>query len=543
MTEKLKSLGESAKVWLMKCLDFLKTHRDKIGVAVMAAVLVWAVGYGQYSGWLYRQPKFQNVTVELGEALPETAAFLTEFADPQKVKLVTEEIDLTKVGTQELVFSHDGKEETVALTVQDTTAPKVIFRDLAVSIRDKVMPEDLVDKVEELSGYTVTAQLPEGAAKYGDVTVTVLVTDEYGNVTEGQSTISYRWMREQFTIELGQTLYSSSLLYGGANEEVELDEARIEQINASPAGNYGVASYIGDEANLCIVTVRDTTAPTLELRNVVIYLGEQAGLEDFVVSAADLSGDVTTRLTAPLPLEETGVYTVTVEARDVNGNVTVAEAELRVIVDTEPPEFYGMDTLYVEKYGAPAYYYGVSAVDARDGEVEFSVDTSRVNTSRAGTYYAVYTARDNEGNEATYRRQVVVNHDAEDTAALVASIAAGLSSDVEELRDYARNAIWYSHEWGGDDPVWYGLNQGNGNCYVHALVFQALLREKGYETMLIWVTDKSHYWNMVKIDGEWKHMDSTPGRWHEMYSIMNDETRYETLSGRDWDRSAWPAVE
>lgn len=543
MTEKLMKLGALAKVWLMKCLGFLKVHRAKIGVTVMAAVLVWAVGYGQYSGWLYRQPKFRNVTVELGEGLPELDAFLTGYADPQKVKLVTEEIDLTLVGTQELVFSHDGKEETVILTVQDTTAPKVEFRDLAVSIQDKVMPEDLVAKVEELSDYTVTFQMPGDSVSYGDVTVTVLVTDEYGNVTEGQSKISYRWMRERYTLELGRTLYSSALLYGGANDAVELDEARIDAINASPAGNYGVASYIGDAANLCIVSVQDTTAPKLEVRDVVVYLGEQAALEDFVVSATDLSGEVATRLTAPLPLEEAGVYTVTVEARDINGNVTVAEAELRVIVDTDPPEFYGMNTLYVEKYGAPAYYYGVSAVDARDGEVEFTVDTSRVNTSRAGTYYAVYTAWDNEGNEATYRRQVVVNHDAADTAALVASIAAGIGSDAESIRDYARDHIWYSSEWGGEDPVWYGFNQKNGNCYVHALCFQALLREKGYETMLIWVTDQSHYWNLVKIDGQWKHMDSTPGRWHEMYSIMNDETRYETLTGRDWDRTAWPAVE
>jgi hypothetical protein len=72
------------------------------------------------------------------------------------------------------------------------------------------------------------------------------------------------------------------------------------------------------------------------------------------------------------------------------------------------------------------------------------------------------------------------------------------------------------------------------------LVFQALLREKGIETQLIWVTDQSHYWNMVKINGEWKHMDSTPGRLHERYSIMTDETRYETLSGRNLDREAWP---
>ena len=76
------------------------------------------------------------------------------------------------------------------------------------------------------------------------------------------------------------------------------------------------------------------------------------------------------------------------------------------------------------------------------------------------------------------------------------------------------------------------------------MVFQALLREKGYETMLIWVTDQSHYWNLVKIDGQWKHMDSTPSpNYHERYSIMNDAMRAETLSGRDWDRTAWPAAE
>ena len=542
--EKVKNLWTSVKPALRKLLTLVKENNGKIDAAILALVLIAAVGFGQYNGWLYRQPKFCDVTMELGQALPEMEAFLTEYADVDKVKLVTSDPDLTLVGTQELVFSHGGKEETVILTIQDTTAPKVELRDLSVSVREKVMPEDLVVKVEDFSDYTVSFQMLGDTTGYGEVTAQVLVTDEYGNATTGECRIDYRWMKEAFTIELGKTLYSSMLLYGGTNETVELDESRIDAINTFPVGTYGVVSYIGEAANLCIVSVRDTVAPELEVRDVAIFLGQTAALEDFVVSATDLSGEVTTRLTEPLHLEETGTYTVVVEAKDKNGNVTTAEAELRVMVDTEPPVFYGVDTLYVEKHATPAYYYGVSAVDERDGKVEFSVDTSRVDTSRAGTYYAVYTARDKEGNEVTYRRQVIVNHDAEDTAALIASIAAGLSSDVEELRDYARNSIWYSHEWGGDDPIWYGLKQGNGNCYVHALVFQALLREKGYETMLIWVTDQSHYWNLVKIDGQWKHMDSTPSpNYHERYSIMNDAMRAETLSGRDWDRTAWPAAE
>ena len=88
--------------------------------------------------------------------------------------------------------------------------------------------------------------------------------------------------------------------------------------------------------------------------------------------------------------------------------------------------------------------------------------------------------------------------------------------------------------------MWYGFKNRSGNCYVHAMCLQALLREKGYTTQLIWVKDKSHYWNLVYINGSWKHVDSTPSSLHSRYSLMNDDQRYSTLSGRDWDRELWP---
>ena len=517
--------------------------RKIIACVIAAVVVMWAIVYGQYNGWQDRQPKFHDVTMELGEPLPDMEAFLTEYADISKVRLVTQEIDLTAAGEQQLVFAHKNKEETVTLTIQDTTAPKVEFLNASVTIREVVEPEDLVTVVEELSAYTVSFRLPDRDAGYGDVTVQVLVTDEYGNATAGESTISYRWMKERFELELGRTLRKGMLVYGAVQSELVLDQAQIDAINAAPVGEYTVVSYFGDAVNECVVVIKDTTAPALKLQDVTVYIGQTAELEDFVVSATDISGEVELRLTEALKLDEVGVHTVAIEAEDINGNIAVAEAELRVIVDADPPEFVGMYTLNVEKHSEPSYYYGISAVDARDGEVSFSVDTSRVDTSKAGTYYAVYTAEDKEGNVATYRRKVVVLHDAEDTAAWIRDIASRLSSDPEEIRDYVRNNIWYSYEWGGEDPIWYGLNEGNGNCYVHAMVFQALLREKGYETQMIWVTDQTHYWNLVKINGVWRHMDSTPGTRHEYYSIMTDDMRYETLSGRDWDRTAWPAAE
>ena len=546
MTDKLEKLAEHIKELPGSVLGFLKTKGGKICVAVAAVVLAAVIGIACYNHWLYQQTKFHGMTIELGDPLPEITEFLTEYANPKKAVLVTsaDEIDLSLVGEQTLTFSHGKKVETVTLTIQDTTAPEVAFQDVSASIRDTLVPEAFVASVTELSEYTVSfVQEPQKPESYDGVTIVVQVTDAYGNTTSGECAVDYRWMMPEYTLELGKKLGKGVLLYHYEQDKALLDQAQLDKISNSPVGTYTITSASGDAVNECVITIQDTTAPKVQLQDVTVFLGETAALEDFLVFVSDASGNVTTRLVQPLKLDEAGTYTVVVEAEDASGNIGSAEAELRVIVDTVPPEFTGMDDMYVAKHSSPNYDYGVTAVDARDGEVEFTVDTSRVNMARAGTYYAVYSAKDKEGNVGTFRRKVVVSHDYEDTVALVSSIASGLGSGVETLRDYVRDEIWYSSSWGGDDPIWYGFKYQSGNCYVHALCFQALLREKGYETQLIWVTDKSHYWNLVNINGQWKHMDSTPGDTHSRYSIMNDAQRYETLNGRNWDRTAWPVVE
>ena len=208
---------------------------------------------------------------------------------------------------------------------------------------------------------------------------------------------------------------------------------------------------------------------------------------------------------------------------------------------TGTPQFYGVEDLKLTKFANTNFAEGVQAVDREDGTVEFTYDASRVDLTDAGIYYVIYTASDSEGNTATYRRKVAIIQDSSDTMALVQSIAADLEGSAEEIRDYVRSSIGYSSDWGGDNPVWYGLQNKTGNCYVHAMVLDALLREKGYKTQLIWCTDKTHYWNLVYLEDGWHHIDSTPSaHTHSKYSLMSDQQRYETLSGRDWDRTAWP---
>ena len=597
-----------------------------IGVISGAAAVVLAFGaMGGYTLWHYKQPKFHDVTMELGEQLPAVTAFLTEAAKAEKAALVTREgsIDLSCVGTQELTFTYGKKTETVRLTIEDTTAPTLKLRDVSADIGTELTPTDFVEEVVDYSKVRLTFAEPlETPDGYGDVTVEVVATDESGNETRETCTLSYVWMRSQLTLELGGSLSKGDILMNPEKDWDLLDQATLDALTTAGVGTYPVSTTTADgKTGTCQVTVVDTVKPELKVKDVKVYEGEAVSMEDFLQSATDLSGPVATKLLQEPNTSKAGTYTITVEAADINGNITTADAKLVVIKDTDAPVFSGLKKLSVDKGKQPNYTSGVTANDAKDGKVafeydasgvdlskpgtytvtytaqdkagnkateqrkitvladtqapkfsglkdisakknktpdyttgvtakdnwdgvvEFTYDDSKVNLSKAGTYYVTYTAVDNAGNKATARRKVVINHDQEDTDALVREVAAGLSSDPEAIRDYVRNSIKYSSSWGDDDPVWYGFKNKKGNCYVHALCLQALLEAKGYETKLIWVTDKSHYWNLIKLDGVWKHIDATPGVRHTKYSLMNDEQRLETLQGRKWDTSKWPACE
>ena len=521
----------------------LKRTWGKILLISLAVVLLAAGFCGYHYYRYYQTPKFQNVTIELGAQLPDISVFLTQHAKPEKVMMVTpkEQINLSLVGQQTITFAQGKKTESITFTIVDTAAPTATFHDVTAGIDTPLTPEDFVSDVYDLSTTTVNFTTPLVQPRsYGDATVELVVTDAYGNQTIGQCFVYYVWMQKTFAMELGDTVEKADLLLNPEKDDALLDQAVLDEINAAPPGIYTVTSTDGTQSSQCKITITDTVAPVLEVKNVSIDSGESISKDSFIVSITDAAAEITTSI-SPAPSNKTlGKQTLTITATDPSGNTTQKQVTLTVHYDTKAPYFSGLSEMVVEKNSTPNYETGVSAKDAKDGAVSFTYDTSKVDITSVGTYYVTYSATDNSGNTGTYYRKVVVNHDSADTAALVSKIASGLGSSVETLRNYVRSNISYSSSWGGGDPVWYGFKNRSGNCYVHAMCLQALLREKGYTTQLIWVKDKSHYWNIVYINGTWKHVDSTPSSLHSRYSLMNDAQRYSTLSGRDWDRELWP---
>ena len=527
--------------------QFFKSKAGKIVTALLAVILLAGAAFGGWQYWLYQQPKFQDVTIELGTTALGMDQFITQYANPGMCRFASDvsNVDIGKPGVYTIVLAHGDKEETVHLTVADTTAPEVTFIPQLTKLSGYTpVPEDFVETYSDLSSVTVSfAVPPKDTGDLRDRYLTVMVTDAYGNVTEQRCLLSYQWLKESYQLEYGTTVTEADLLLQPEVDSDLISQDIINALNTINVGTYTVRSTSGDTTRTCSVTIADTTGPVLELQTVSVYVGDTATAEDFIVSVTDPSGVKEVRLITELDFEAKGVQIAVFEAEDIYGNITTAEAEFIVSTDTVPPVISGLTTLQVQKNSTPNYLIGVSAKDAIDGVCNVRYDASAVNTSQPGTYYVTYYATDKSNNTATARRRVDVLHDAADTQALINELAPKLSSDPEKLRDYVRSTISYSTNWGGSDPVWFGFKNKHGNCYVHAMCLDVLLKYNGYSTQLIWTTCKTHYWLLIYINGTWRHIDPTPSTLHGRYSLMTDAQRLSTLSGRTWDRDAWPACE
>lgn len=516
--------------------------RKKYNIALIAFGMAVLAGYGF---WKFQKPKFQDVTVELGEKQLTIQDFETEHAWSDRVKFVSDPsgIDLGQVGQTQLTLSHGLQEQTVTLQVVDTTAPSAdILQFCQVPANQIPAAETLVSNVQDLSEVKIYyKQEPVIPLDYRDMTVTVVVEDAFGNMLQQDCLMSFLWLREEYTLEMGEELTKEKLLYNPERDATLLDQVQLNKIKAAGIGEYTVTSVFGDREQTCTLTVQDTRGPTLILKNVQCRSARKLKMQNFISSVTDPSGVAEVRLLSQINVKNKGSYPVVIEAEDNCGNITQAEAVLWVADDFQAPKISGdMSELILEKNSdLPDLLEGITAKDNKDGALPVECDTNGLDLSVGGTTYITYRATDSSGNKAEKKRKITVLHDEADTQALVQSIADQFDDDVTKMRHYVYYNIGYNHDWGGDDPVWIGFTEKQGNCYVHTMCLKALLDVKGIENQLIWTTDKSHYWLLVKVDNAWKHVDPTPCI-EPLQPLMNDKQRLDTLFGRVWDTSLWP---
>ncbi len=494
------------------------------------------------------QPKFKDVTIEAGSKDLDLNLFIVNKFYLKRSKCLTdiEKIDLNKTGEYDIEFSFGEKSEIVHLNIIDTTAPKVKFKDITKTSDYKIDLNDFVESVEDVSKYEITTDTNIKELSYGEHKINVIVKDKYGNETSKACLLNISFIYEEVHHELGTPLLISEILVNPKKDTNLIDEKELKEIDVDKEGEYTLDIPYENKTYTSKVIIKDTLPPELNVRDITVYQGDKSVTnKSFVKSVNDNSKKVELTYLNDLDYERVGTQELKIVATDAYGNKTEKTAKLTIKKDDRGPVFKGLSDINIVRNASVDYKKGVSAIDAVDGECDFSIDTSKVKLDIAGTYYAKYISTDKAGNKTTKNRKIVVNPTQADIDAEFRKYynknLKGMS--VLDMVNYIRKNTGYNSSWGKPDSVYYMLTNNTGNCYVHALFLKRALDEAGIKNMLIHTIDKTHYWNLVYQNGVWRHYDATPGRHTTGPDTDDEKFNSSRMEHRDWDRSLYPKAE
>ena len=167
----------------------IMTKRELITNIVLSFIFVLAlcgVGYGTYYYLFRNNPRnfeTKNVTVELGEEIPQSVRSyinLTDISEPDY------SLDLSgvknEIGTYTYKVSYGNTTKTGTITVNDTKAPVITFKDVKDFDSGTVITKDmLVLSCEDISKCSYELTSPVDTSNVGEVTASITAKDNLGN--------------------------------------------------------------------------------------------------------------------------------------------------------------------------------------------------------------------------------------------------------------------------------------------------------------------------------------------------------------------------
>ena len=201
------------------------------------------------------------------------------------------------------------------------------------------------------------------------------------------------------------------------------------------------------------MTVTDGAGPFITLNGDVAVIVE-AGTNyiDAGATASDVvDGDLTANLVVVNSVDtaKLGIYTVTYNVSDSNGNAAVEMVRTITVVDTTGPviTLTGDPEITVEA-GATYSDAGATATDAVDGDVTANIEsTGTVDTTKLGKYILSYNVSDAAENTAT---AVIRTVTVADTTAPVITIKGSTTVNVETGGTYVDEGATAADSFEGD---------------------------------------------------------------------------------------------
>lgn len=357
----------------------------------------------------------------------------------------------------------------------------------------------------------------------------------------------------EICIETGTQL-SERLFFDDVPEDCAFT-TDVSAIDTSVPGTYSLTiTYNRVFSKTVLVTVIDTTAPVGQAVYKHFYAGDIPDAADCVTGAYDLSGVVNISYGSDMPdLSLGGDYDVPVVLTDRYGNSSVISVPFTVTDDHNAPLIYGPCEMVA---GVNTdYMSGITVTDDYDDNPEYGCNYSAVDPDVTGEYPIIYWALDEAGNYTqTTVTAVVIDEDAIDYSGSAYDIAASVLSTVRRrskvdtaraIFNYVHDNIKYRHTPDCttiESAAYYGFTEKEGNCYVLASCCKLMLDRAGIPNMIIKrypVTDSSHFWNLVYLNGGWYHCDATSFMGHSGIYFMLTDAQLDQY--HCFDSAAYPA--
>ncbi|MGM9945500.1 MAG: DUF5050 domain-containing protein [Lysinibacillus sp.] len=132
---------------------------------------------------------------------------------------------------------------------------------------------------------------------------------------------------------------------------------------------------------------------------------------------------------------------------------------------------------------------------------------------------------------------------------LITTVQPEEMTDFEKVKfvnDYiVKNTVYSEDSVASSHSAYAVAYEGKGVCQGYALFAQKLMQELGLESMYVVgeVYTGGHAWNLVKVEGEWYHLDTT---WNDPVPDRGNGVRYDYFLLNDTDMRvdhAWEAID
>ena len=540
----------------------MKRRRRRKRIAQISVILLslMSLAAAAYLVYIEMRPVVVNaVTIEAGTHSVDVSEFMLNKDKAASFITDIDSIDLCSPGVYEVQIKVNRRVFTSNLEVVDTIPPTAEPVEVIALLDEQINASDFIDNVIDATDVEASFISEPDTSTPGEKNIKIALKDSGNNISIIESKLTVLEVKSSVQVEAGTVLDVKPEDFVDNNVISVMVISDISALDISKPTVHPIQIEVDGKILSSNIEVVDTTPPIASPVNKEVWQGDTLMPIDFVEDVIDISAYKVSFAQEP-DFDTPGYQEVTVIIEDYYGNKTEVKSLLNVMLDTEPPIFYGIKDQTVYEGDTVSYRKGVSVKDNKDTDVKFQIDSSQVNLNKVGTYKVYYTAEDSSGNKTKESATITVEPLSITDEMLYSKVDPILDKITEEgmtkreiayeIYKWVKANVGYSGSSDKSDwrkEAYRGIVNGVGDCFTYYAVSEAFLTRAGIDNMRVTRVGgrTQHFWNLINCGDGWYHFDTCPNK-DKMPTFMLTDAEVEEYTKKrgnnyyNFDKSLYP---